>query len=400
MENVDYLLTSREKRRGFLGLYFGRLVMAISTGLLGVFLPIFLYNIFEGDMVLVMGYYGISSVLYLFLVSFGVQFLNKFGFRKALVIASLSAATINIAYYFTTPDNMYFLLPVSILFLIIFRILFWIPYHVDFAIFTNTGKRGGQVGLLLSTITLLGVAGPMLAGYIIEVSSMQVLFFIAIITYALGMIPFATVPRTNEKFSWSYARSWKELFAKKNRAVVWASIAAGAEDTIGIVIWPIFIFLLLDGDYFKVGALSSLIVGATVLMQYMFGHYLDRFGKKHQMLKVGSILYALGWIVKIFVITSFHVFVAGLYHKITKVVTDTSYDAIFYDLAADQGHYVDEFTVLSEMALQVGKIISLIAVAILASIVSLKWTFIIGAIASLAFISLSIVSMHEKTRRE
>lgn len=399
MEKSDHLLTNKELRKGFLGLYFGRMVMAISSGLLGIFLPIFLYNLFDGNVALVMGYYGAACLIYLFLVAFGAQFLNRFGFRRALVMASLAAVVINVAYYFTTPANMWTLLPISLLFVVIFRVLFWIPYHVDFAIFTNTGKRGGQVGLMLSTITLLGVVGPMIAGYVIEASSIQVLFFIAILAYGLGMIPFAAVPRTNEKFSWDYMRAWRELFAKKNRAVVWGSIAAGAEDTIGVVVWPIFIFLLLQGDYFKVGALSSFIVGVTVLLQYMFGHYLDRMGKKHSMLKAGSILYALGWIVKIFVVTAFHVFIVGLYHKIAKVVTDTSYDAIFYELAADQGHYVDEFTVLSEMALQIGKIIALSSVAVLVMFISLNWTFLIGAIASLALTSLSMVMAEDTGAR-
>ncbi|HAS84734.1 MAG TPA: hypothetical protein DCS23_01515 [Candidatus Yonathbacteria bacterium] len=154
--------------------------------------------------------------------------------------------------------------------------------------------------------------------------------------------------------------------------MVWASVATGTEETIGVIVWPIFIFLLLQGDYFKVGALSSFTVGATVLLQYMFGHYLDKMGKKHQMLKAGSILYALGWIVKIFVLTAFHVFIVGLYHKIAKVMTDTSYDAIFYDLAADQGHYVDEFTVLSEMAMQVGRLVALVSVAVLVTFINLN----------------------------
>ncbi|MEK7092418.1 MAG: hypothetical protein AAB907_02230, partial [Patescibacteria group bacterium] len=134
MENIDYLLTNREKRRGFFGLYFGRMVMAISSGLLGVFLPIFLYTLSDGNIPLVMAYYAVASGVYLFLVAFGAQFLNRFGFRRALVLASLSAVVINTAYYYTTPDNMWSLLPISVLFVIIFRLLFWIPYHVDFAI--------------------------------------------------------------------------------------------------------------------------------------------------------------------------------------------------------------------------------------------------------------------------
>lgn len=144
VENSDHMLSNRELRTGFLGLYFGRVVSAIAAGLLGVFLPIFLYNIFDGNLSLVMAYYAVSCFVYLLLVAFGAQFLNRFGFRKALVLASLAAAAINFAYYFTTKENMWVLLPLSLVFLIIYRILFWIPYHVDFAIFTSRGRRGGR----------------------------------------------------------------------------------------------------------------------------------------------------------------------------------------------------------------------------------------------------------------
>lgn len=388
--NSDHLLTNRELRKGFLGLYFGRIIMTISDGLLGVFLPIFLYNILDGDMVLVAVYFACGALAYLVLLPYGTQFLNKFGFRKALVLASLSVAALHSTYFFTTSENAFVFLPISVALIVIFRLLFWIPYHVDFAIFTNTGKRGGQIGLMLSTITLFGVVGPMIAGYVISVSSIQILFLVSVLIFILGAIPFALVPRTNEKFSWSYKKSWGELLSKKNRAVVWSSIALGAESSIGLIVWPIFIFTLLEGDYFKVGALSSFIVGVTVLIQYMFGRHLDKIKNKGSLLRTGSILYAIGWVIKMFVLTSFHVFIAGLYHNIAKVLTSTSYDAIYYELAADQGHYVDEYTVLHEMAIQVGKIIAYCAVVLLVLVVSLKWAFIIGAMAALALTTLSI----------
>jgi len=55
-------------------------------------------------------------------------------------------------------------------------------------------------------------------------------------------------------------------------------------------------------------------------------------------------------------------------------------------LAADQGHYVDEYTVIKEMAVQFGRII-MISVVILLLYLSfaLQWVFILAALASLAF---------------
>ncbi|OHA84026.1 MAG: hypothetical protein A2937_02430 [Candidatus Yonathbacteria bacterium RIFCSPLOWO2_01_FULL_47_33b] len=381
---IEHSLTDKEKRRGFLGLYLGRVITTISTALLGIFLPIFLYELFERNIHAVLAYYFIAGLVYMLLVAKGAQFLNKFGFRKALVVGTIAAAAVNVGYYFLTKENVLFIMPLIIFLLVVFRMLFWIPYHVDFALFTRKGNRGRQIGFLLATLTLLGVAGPMIAGYIITNYGISILFTISIIVFLLGVIPFSFIPRTNEKFSWDYARSWREVFEKKNRAVVLGNIALGAEETIGVIVWPIFIFLLLDGDYFKVGALSSFIAGATVLMQFSLGHYLDRIGNKKHVLRIGSILYALGWIVKIFVVTAFQVFIAGLYHKFAKIFTDTSFDAIFYELAADQGHYIDEFTVLSEIAVQIGRVVSIVAVGVMALYMSIEWTFVIGALAALS----------------
>ncbi len=383
MDSSETTLSRKELKRGFQGLYWGRVITATSSGLLGVFLPIFLYELFDKNIYGAIAYYLSSAVIYMLLVAFGAKFLNKFGFRKALVFATIAAAAVNVCFYFITKDNALYVMPVLIALLVVFRLLFWIPYHVDFALFTNVGKRGEQIGVLLATLTFIGVIGPVLAGYIIQNFGISILFLISIVGFLLGVIPFSIVPRTNEKFSWSYTRSWREVFAKKNSAVVLASAAAGAEEIIGMVMWPIFIFILLKGDYFQVGALSSLIAGATVLIQLFIGRYLDKMGNKNKVLKMGSILYALGWIIKIFVATAFQVFVAGLYHKFTKIFTETSFDTIFYEMAADQGHYVDEFTVLGEIAIQMGRIIALIAISIIVIYVSIEWTFTIGVFATL-----------------
>ncbi len=381
---AEHSLTESEKRRGFLGLYFGRIITTVSTALLGVFLPIFFYEMFNHNIHAVLAYYFVAAVVYMLLVAVGAQFLNKFGFRKALIVATIAAAGVNAGYYFLTKENVLFVMPLIMALLVTFRMFFWIPYQVDFALFTKKGKKGGQVGLLLATITLFGVLGPAVAGYIIEHWSISILFITSVVVFLLGIIPFSVVPRTNEKFSWNYAHTWREIFEKRNRAVVLGSAAAGAEEIIGVVIWPIFIFLILKGDYFKVGAISSFIAGATVLLQLSLGHYLDRMADKKKILKAGSILYALGWIVKIFVLTAFQVFVAGLYHKFTKIFTDTSFDTIFYELAADQGHYIDEFTVLSEIAVQMGRVAAVIAVGIMALYMSIEWTFLVGALAALS----------------
>ena len=66
------------------------------------------------------------------------------------------------------------------------------------------------------------------------------------------------------------------------------------------------------------------------------------------------------------------------------IFTKTPFDALTYEKAADQGHYVDEYTVIHEMAIQYGKVLMLLFVLFLTLFFNIEWTFILAALASLA----------------
>lgn len=375
------------KFRGLFGLYTGRIMLSISSGLLGIFLPIFFYNTFGQNLQYLILFYLVSSFSYGALAPLGAQFLNKFGFKRALVLATIWGGLFYTTLFFIKEgsDNLIYLITIAFLSLLFFRLFFWIPYHVDFAKFTDKNKRGKQLSVLFSAFTIISAIGPIIAGYLIKNFGFNILFIIIIIIFMLAIIPLLMVPKTNEKFTWGYFETWKNVFGKKNRHVTMSLMATGAENAIGVIIWPIFIFLLLDGDYLKVGAISSFIVIGTVILQLVTGKYLDKMQEKSKMLKLGSILYSVGWVIKIFVVTSFSIFIAGLYHSITGILTKTSINTMFYELAADEGHYVDEFTVFREISIQVGRVVVLIAVLIASFFVAIQWTFIFAAIASILF---------------
>lgn len=378
-----------EKFRGFFGLFAGRSILFISSGLLGIFVPIFLFNAFGGNFQILLLFYLISYLLYGLLVPFGAQFLNRFGFKKALIISTVWGAlfytTLSLIEQTAGDNTTLFitLIALSLVFQLLARIFYWLPYHIDFAKFTDKESRGEKVGLLFASLTLFGVVGPVGAGYIIEHYGFLVLFGIAIALFILAMFPFAIVPRTNEKFVWGYMETLRRVFDRENRSLSISLMASGAEDVVGIVVWPVFIYLLLQGNYMEVGAVSGFIVGATVALQIAAGKYIDKMTDKARMLKWGSVLYALGWVFKAFVITAFHVFVAGLYQNLTKILTRTSFDTIFYELVADKGHYVDEYTVLREVAIQLGRVLMLLAVIGLTLVFAIKWTFLLAAGAAL-----------------
>jgi len=381
-----YLFT-RGAGKGFVSLFVSkRLIQGAAAALLGVFVPIYLYTITGENFYVLGSFYALASLGYALALVYGAQLMNIFGYKKALIFGAFWNVSVYVILFFMNEVNVYMLLTPLLGALILVRIFHWVPYHVDFAIFTKEGERGRNVSLTYATIAFLGVVGPILAGYIISNSGYSVLFAVSIVLLVVSMISYAAVPETHERFVWTFRETWMRLFSKEYRPMAFGKFATGVEKVITLIAWPIFLYEVLHGNVFEIGAVATFVTAATVVIQLALGKYLDKthFGKEH-VLKLGSSFYAVGWIIKIFVLSAVQIFFVGLYHNVSKIFTNTPFDALFYDMSADQGHYVDEFTVLSEMADHLGRFAGLLVVIALTLFISIQWTFIIGAVAALFF---------------
>jgi len=378
--------------KGFKALYKSRIIIYIASGLLGLYVPIFLFDLFGQSLRSVAMFYLVGNILYGGTVMYGAKWLNRFGFRKSLQVASLFGSVYFFLFYFINGDNLKLLIPLIIIVLSIFRLLYWIPYHVDFAKFSNKKNRGREISLVGATSNIIAIFTPIVAGFIITKFSFQVLFIIAVFLYALSIIPLFKIPRTREKFTWTVKKTWQKFFSKERRPEVLALMADGAESSIGTIVWPIFMFQVLNGDYLKLGFISTIIVGVTIVLQLIVGKYTDENISREKLLKFGSTFYAIGWIIKIFIITAFQIFVVDAYQKLMKIFMRTPFDAMIYEKAADEGHYVDEFTVIREMAINFGRSLMLILVIIFSLFADIQITFILGAIAAVSFNLLKVKS--------
>lgn len=372
---------------GFVALFTGKAITNIASGFFGLFLPIYLFTVFGQKIEYVALYYLASSVIYGSFIGYGARFLNSFGFRRALQTSTFLGGLYYLELYFLNENTAFYIVPLLILTISLWRMLYWLPYHVDFAKFSDSKNRGKELGAIESTLSVIGIVAPIVAGFIISKFGYNVLFIMGVVIYISSLIPFLTIPRTKEKFSWGYFETWKKFFDKEHRNEVLAFIADGAESAVGLVIWPIFIFQILNGDFLKIGAISTLVVAVTVLLQLLAGKYTDKKSKR-KLMKYGSILYSLGWLMKIFIATALHVFIIDSFHKLTKIFLRIPFDAMTYDIAADHGHYVDEFTVLHEIAINVGRISMYLLVIVSTFFVGINWIF---ALAALAAIGLNVL---------
>ena len=356
-------------------------IVALANGMFGLFLPIFLLREFGGSVYWVIIFYILGYLLYGLLVPFGAMLMQRAGLKKLMIIARCFNILFYVCLYFLHGNPILFAI-LSNFNLVMFRILYWVPYHVDLAKFTSGKYRGRQMSYLAALGYLIGIGSPLLAGFLLTQSSFSALFVVAIVILIASLFPLTKLSKSHVKFEFSYFQSFRELFKKANKRLRATYIADGAHGLVGVVIWPIFIYQILQEQYLAVGAVTALIVIGTIVCQLLVGSYTDKFSKR-KLMHVGSVIYAFGWIAKTFVVTAFQIFVIGTFHSLGYIVLRTPFDAFSYEQFTDRGTYLDEYTVLREISVNFGRVIMGFSLIALIYLVGIKVAFPLAAIASL-----------------
>ena len=363
-------------------LYSNRLIIQFGSGLLGLFFPIFLYEQFANSTDILLAYYFVSFALSFFLMAPGAMIMSRIGLRVSMIFAVVGLSLWYIPFIFWDLSIALYILGFVLITHNIWRMFYWTPFHTEFAEMTEKGKRGRTLGALTSVAAIISVVIPFIAGFIIDQFSYSSLFLAAAAIIVVSIFPLFLTPKVEEKFSFGYLETFKHFFAKKNRRMVTAYAADGAEATVGALIWPVFIFEVLQGNYLEVGALTSVIVLVGVIIRLVMGKWADKYSR-HKMLRWGTGLYSVGYIAKMFVDTAFTIFIASTFHNFALIVMRTPFDVLMYERAADAGHYVDEYTVIREMAICLGRVVSIAILFVLLLFVPLYVAFIVGALAAL-----------------
>lgn len=366
--------------QGLISLWSGKLLLDFGLNIFGLFLPIFLYQQYNNADLLIIWYIAVS-LGYFLLAPLGGQLMNKIGIRASLLIGVFTRIPYFYAFYKFAENPILYAI-IAAISLIIVRSTFWLPFQTDSAKFSSKRNRGKQFGVIFSLASLLAIVAPVIGGFLMDKWDFSLLAIISLIISLTSIIPFWFLPATKEEVSWSCGETFKYFFHPFNRRMVVAYMSDGAVGVINGVFWPLFIFFVLDERYKAVGLLTGGILLTGVILRLFIGNLLDKFSKI-KMVKFGTILNSTAWILKVAVGSMLQIFFASVYHTLAVIVLRTSLDTLVYEKAADRGHYIDEYTLIKEMAIHAGKVIVFIIIAALLFIFPLQITFVLAAIAAL-----------------
>lgn len=362
-----------------------RLIGFAGSAIIGLFFSIFLFEYFD---------YNITITLLWFFIAFAIRIpsgvIAAKIFSKTGLVPSMVIGTIGYIIYFASlyvldvyvDFQPFVFLTIAIIGLTILNGFYWAPFHVDFATFQKKGRRGREIALICSGQRIIGVLAPIFGGLMIVEYGYGALFLFAIFAMMMSLIPLVHLPRTYVQYEFGFFETYKKLVSREFRSLALPMFSYGAEGVVGMIIWPIFLYLVFDGEYLSIGLFAGLIVVISILLQLFIGNLIDKKPVK-KILSWGTHIYAIGWFAKSLVDSVLGVFAASTFHTFGSIMMMTPMDAIYYERAADSGHYVDEFTVIRETAINIGRLLMTIILIGVTAVFDLQVAFIVAAVVSL-----------------
>lgn len=370
--------------KGLLELYTGKLLIEFGSDILGVFFSIFLYQQYK-SLNLVILFFFVSHLAYAVTVPWGAKLMNKLGMKQSLLWSVFARLFILLAFYFF-PQNIFFYTVIALVSLTMMRNLFWVPFHTESARLSDKDQRGKQFSILFAVTAILGVLAPLVAGFVLDKWNFQIIVLIAVFFCLLSLWPLLKVEESQEKFSWTIKETWHNFFHPFNRRLVLACMSDGFVNLVQNVFWPLFIFSILQEQYRAMGLLTALILLVSVILHLFIGSLLDNW-KKAKVLHIGVTVNASAWFFKALVSSGLQIFLVSTYHALAIIILHNSFNTMIYERTADQGHYIDEYTVLREMADGFGRIVGLVLIFLLLLLFPLQAVFVLAGLVAL-FINL------------
>lgn len=383
---------------GLSALAWHRILIQTGAAMLGLFLPMFLYQLFDRSIAAVLWYALVYYALAGLLEPLGAMAMTRIGMRNGLRLGTVLYVAFFAMLALAGSVPVSAVAVGSLLALTAWHVVYWVPYHTEFAEEGRGRKLGSVIGAIAAAGSLVSIVMPTFSGWVITAYGYPVLFATAVLVVAASLIPLNRVQTSPERYEYGFVETFRELFSRPRRRFLFLFAAEGAESVVGYFIWPVFLFELLRGEYLEAGLVTTAVALLSVALQLMVGRWVDRERHHGRLMSVGMNLSAVGWLLKALIGSLAQVVLFGTLHSFALILMRTPFEALMYAKAADAGHYVDEFTVLREMALSLGRVLMLAALLVLGVAFQFWIAFVLTALVTFLFGYLSRVPPTFKTK--
>lgn len=368
-------------------LWASTLILDLAVSMVTIFEPVFLYVLFSPyfslstTLMLIALFYLAIYIPYLFAVPLGAKFAKRFGYENSIAVASIFFILI---YFSLFAARLW--MPFIILAVVAYvaqKTFYWPAFHSNFARFSSLGEQGREISNLWALESGIYILGPLVGGVIINFFGFKALFTIVSILMLLSNIPMLLTKEIFEPKKFVYWSAFGNLFDRSNRRHFLAQLGYG-EEWIAMVIWPVFIYLAVQG-FLGLGFIAAASTFIATLVLLLVGRWADR-SDKVRVLRFGTVFYFFSWLFKILARSAFAVTLVDVYSRVSKSTIALPITAMIYQRA--QNGSVMGTICFFEMSLVIGKIIA-IAICLLALLLFTPgWNsmFVVGGLFTLFYL--------------
>jgi len=375
-------------RRQVKELFISSVVVSFALAMVQIFEPIYLYQI-GYPLIKIAIFYLMVYGLFFFLIPLGAKFSNKYGYENGMFLGSALYVIFYISLFFI-PSYPFLFYGAAIIYALQ-KTFYWTGFHADFAHNSEDKEEAREISSVNVSNAIMFILGPIIGGLIITYFGFAALFLVVSVLFLVSNIPMLLTKEKFDSREYHYNHIFN-IFKKENWKNLLACIGYG-EELVVLVIWPIFMSVMIV-SYSKIGVLVGVATGITLVATLYIGRMCDKRDKR-KILKFGSIIYSLSWLIRIFVRTITPIFLADTTSRISKSVIDVPIRALFYKKAKDgkrkNDNSIMENVVNFEASLIIGKVIACLFIIGVIYIFSLQdadgfiVSFVFAAVASLLY---------------
>jgi MFS family permease len=233
--------------------------------------------------------------------------------------------------------------------------MFWFGFHYIFFLCSDKKHRAQEVGIRLSTGLVAAFIGPMLGGVLIDTAGFFSVFLIAAISLFVAVFFLFLSPEVKTPYHFT----WKCIFNRHSTKLALFYASRGMIDSATKVVWPLFIFFILE-SYTSLGVTQSLVAVGSIILIYLSGKWEDKHSKR-TVVRVISFLESANWIFRSFIQTVSQVFGATIFGAVTIGALSPALTALEYDVGVKKKDIAGYF-VHREFFLSMGRVAMLLAI--------------------------------------
>jgi MFS family permease len=283
-------------------------------------------------------------------------------------------------------NNSIIFVYLSVISLGIYGPLFWLAYRSEILVNSSRKHMASQIGNLQIIAIFLSSLAPLIGGFLLQEFPYFYSLSICLILLIIGMIPLLVSEDIKiKKHKFPYSRYIKIYKKYKNKPEKLSFASEGIKGVIGLVIFPIFLFIILENNLLYLGSLTTAISIIISIVLYFTKKHIDRQNKS-KLLKSLTRIISANWIIKFFFVllaSPIIIFIEGI-HKLFENIFTMSYFSIFYNNARKNGNL--DYIIFRELMLQTTKLLFSVFCIILLSLFHfeiLKFVILLCVISSL-----------------